>query len=215
MIAYDLNHMESQAIPPAKSATKDLANAIPADLRAQACDVELEAGEALFRIGGKVRNAYLVLSGEVRLVRIGLGGAEITLQRSRGGFIAEASLESKAYHCDAIASAPSKLLAFPAEAFKAALASDPAFCREWQSILAREVRKLRAQCERLGLRSAEERIRHYIESEGVDGAVELAMTKKAWATDLGLTHEALYRALKRMADDGSLRSVGSRMALSR
>lgn len=124
------------------------------------------------------------------------------------------SLESKAYHCDAIASAPSNLLAFPVEAFKQALANDPMFCRKWQSILAREVRKLRAQCERLGLRTAEERIRHYIESEGVDGAVELSMTKKAWATDLDLTHEALYRALKRMGDSGSLKASGSRIELS-
>lgn len=200
---------------PTISTALEIANAIPAGLRAQSRHVELEAGEILFRIGGKVCNVYLVISGEVRLVRNGLGGAEITLQRSRGGFIAEASLESKSYHCSAFASAPSKLMAFPAKEFREVLANDSEFCCKWQSILAREVRKLRAQCERLGLRTAEERIRHYIETEGVHGVAELSMTKKAWATDLSLTHEALYRALKKMSNEGSLRVVGCRMELSK
>ncbi|WP_088954137.1 Crp/Fnr family transcriptional regulator [Variovorax sp. HW608] len=92
--------------------------------------------------------------------------------------------------------------AFPIGAFKRALAQDPDFCRQWHTILAREVRKLRAQCERLSLKTAEDRILHYIEAEGVGGVVLLAQTKKAWANDLGLTHEALYRALKRLQDGG-------------
>jgi hypothetical protein len=61
--------------------------------------------------------------------------------------------------------------------------------------LAREVRTLRSQCERLALNSAAERIEHYIETEGRNGRLELTRTRKAWAAELGLTHEALYRAL--------------------
>ncbi|MCD6040705.1 MAG: putative Dnr-like transcriptional activator, partial [Burkholderiales bacterium] len=44
------------------------------------------------------------------------------------------------------------------------------------------------------LRGAAERIEHYIESEGENGRIELPRTRKAWAAELGLTHEALYRA---------------------
>ena len=61
--------------------------------------------------------------------------------------------------------------------------------------LAREVRLLRARCERLSLRSAASRVVHYIESEGRDGRIELRCARKAWAAELGLTHAALYRAL--------------------
>jgi CRP/FNR family transcriptional regulator, dissimilatory nitrate respiration regulator len=68
--------------------------------------------------------------------------------------------------------------------------------------LAREVRKSRAQCERLSLRSAPERIVHYIEAEGSDGRLELRQTKKAWAAELGMTHEALYRALAALVRAG-------------
>jgi CRP-like cAMP-binding protein len=190
-----------------------LLQSIPEGLRRQARAVHLAQGSCLFRAGVHVRAAFLVLSGEVRLARTGFQGVEVTLQRSSGGFIAEASLDSKVYHCDAVATASSDLLAFPAAAFKGSLAEDLAFSRRWQSILANEVRKLRAQCERLCLRTAEERILHYIEAEGVAGAIELRMTKKAWATELGLTHEALYRALRRLQDAGTLAVSGQRLAL--
>ena len=73
--------------------------------------------------------------------------------------------------------------------------------------LAAEVRKLRAQCERLSLRSAADRIAHYIEAEGRDGRLELRQTKKAWAAELGLTHEALYRALTGLQRAGRIASL--------
>lgn len=213
MATYDFDHMNDLKKTPPQPAVSDIANVIPERLLREARKIELIEGSSLFLAGDKVRNAYVVVSGEVRLVRMGRGGSEITLQRSRGGFIAEASLDSKVYHCDAIASARSELLAFPVVAFKSALANDTAFCSRWQSILAAEVRKLRAQCERLGLKTAEERIIHFIEAEGKDGVVVLPLNKKAWATDLGLTHEALYRALKRLRDNNVVWTEGLEVGL--
>jgi len=56
----------------------------------------------------------------------------------------------------------------------------------------------------LALRGAAERIEHYIESEGEDGRLELTCTRKAWAAELGLTHEALYRALAGLERSGKI-----------
>lgn len=181
---------------------------IPAALRESADLLACEAAETIFRIGDPVRCAMLVLSGEVRLIRRDPHGREVVLQRSTGGFIAEASLDSRVYHCDALAAQASMLLVFPAKAFLAALDQDVAFRRAWQSLLAREVRKLRSQCERLSLNSAAERILHYIEAEGSNGVLNLTQSKKAWAAELGLTHEALYRTLRRLQDGGELRVDG-------
>jgi hypothetical protein len=82
--------------------------------------------------------------------------------------------------------------------------------------LTREVRKLRAQCERLSLRSAAERVEHYIEAEGRNGRLELRQTRKSWAAELGLTHEALYRALAVLARSGrvSAKATGERIILT-
>jgi CRP-like cAMP-binding protein len=173
------------------------------------------AGEMLFRVGNPVSSLFCVATGEVQLVRHGLRGTKIVLQRSRGGFIAEASLGSKAYHCDGVVSETGMLLCFPLAVFRAALEEDAPFRTVWMGLLAREVRKLRAQCERLSLNGAAERVIHYIESEGLHDAITLNQSRKAWASELGLSHEALYRTLKRLGDQGLLRIDGSRISLVR
>ena len=113
------------------------------------------------------------------------------MQRSRTGFVAEASLNAQAYHCDAAVVVDGTVLCFPIQAFQAALDKDSIFHRAWSTHLSLEVRKLRAQCERLSLNTAAERIIHYIEAEGADGSIILTQSRKAWASELGLTHESL------------------------
>jgi CRP-like cAMP-binding protein len=186
---------------------------IPSALRDAARVRALAAGETVFRQGERPKAMYCVLDGEVRLLRRSREGTEVILQRSRGGFFAEASLESKAYHCDAEATAAGRLLAFPIRAFREALEGDAAFRNAWMAQLAREVRKLRARCERLSLHGAEARILHAIESEGTAGTLVLAQSRKAWAAELGLTHEALYRALARLQAAGTLVLDGARLTL--
>jgi CRP-like cAMP-binding protein len=107
----------------------------------------------------------------------------------------------------------SALLRFPAKDFRASLKNDETFRDAWIVHLAGEVRKSRAQCERLSLKSAAERIVHYIESEGADSSVVLTESRKAWAAELGLTHEALYRTLRQLQADGIVSFDGKRITL--
>ena len=181
--------------------------ALPAELRRRASDFAAAAGETLFRYGERPRRMLWVMQGEVRLVRRSRDGAEIVLQRANSGFVAEASLESARYHCDAVAARESRLLGLPIAPFREALRRDEAFRAFWMSRLAREVRSLRARCERLSLRSAADRIAHYLEAEGRNGRLELSGTRKAWAAELGLTHEALYRALASLRRSGRIAAV--------
>lgn len=88
-----------------------------------------------------------------------------------------------------------------------------AFTRAWIARLACEVRALRGQCERLALKTAAERILHYIEAEGSDGTITLTQPRKARAAELGLTHEVLYRTLRRLREEGVLRVDGSRIVI--
>lgn len=188
---------------------------IPDRLRSRAERWDLEAGETLFRIGDTVTAVFSVIQGEVRLVRRGRNGTEVILQRARNGFFAEASLSSKVYHCDALAAGESTLIRFPVQAFRDALDDDATFRDAWMAHLARELRKVRTHCERLSLHSASDRIIHYLESEGTDGYVDLTQTRKAWAAELGLTHEALYRTLKRLEVEGTIAVDGTKIGLLR
>jgi CRP-like cAMP-binding protein len=182
-------------------------DALPAGLRLHADDVVAAAGRSLFRQGTRPARIFWVLEGEIRLVRRSRKGAEVVLQRTSSGFMAEASLDSPRYHCDALAAFDSRLIAFPIDLFRQALSEEGRFRAFWMGRLAREVRLLRSQCERLALRSAAERIEHYIGSEGDNGRLELSRSRKAWAAELGLTHEALYRALAGLRRSGRLSTV--------
>lgn len=155
---------------------------------------------------------YFVLSGEVHLVRQSLAGNSVVLQRTHQGFLAEASLDQAAYHCDAVAVRPAKLLLVPRKHFSEALGNER-FRSQWITHLARELRRIRAQSERMSLKTAQERIVHYLETEGNGGAITLTQSKKDWAAELGLTHEAIYRALARMERSGQISIDGSSIAL--
>lgn len=178
--------------------------AMPPALRAAAQARRYAAGAALFKLGEVPQRMFYVARGEVRLGRCSPDGGEIVLQRARDTFLAEASIESPVYHCDAIAAEEAAVLAFPMAAFRLALAECPEFRNRWMSHLLREMRRSRAQCERLALRGAAARVLHYIDSEGVAGRVVLPPTRKAWAAELGLTHEALYRTLARLTREGKV-----------
>lgn len=187
---------------------------LPAALVAQGRVREVAAGEVLYRQGSRPRAMLCVLDGELRLLRHTPAGGTAILQRSRGGFIAEASLEAASYHCDIVAVEAGRLLAIPMAAFRRALDEDADFSRTWIRHLAGEVRRLRAQNERLHLNSAAERILHAVESAGRDGVLRLEGSRKAWAAELGLSHEALYRTLRRLADEGVLSVDGESIALA-
>ena len=169
---------------------------------------QFAAGEHLFRLGDRPSAMYFVASGEVCLRRYSPDGSEVALQRARLNFLAEGSLESQAYHCDAVAIEASTALAFPMAAFRQAIDESPDFRNRWVSHLMREVRRSRAQCERLTLRTAAARVLHFIECEGRDGKLELPSSRKTWAAELGLSHEALYRTLAQMEKAGTITVAG-------
>jgi CRP-like cAMP-binding protein len=80
----------------------------------EARERSLAAGEVLFRAGDPVRSLYRVETGAMRLVRPLPHAAELVIQQARAGAIlAEASLFAAAYHCDAVASAPTRVRAVP------------------------------------------------------------------------------------------------------
>ena len=188
--------------------------ALPIATRASIRVEKLDAGQPLFRAGARPTAMFFVLGGEVRLVRLSRSGSEIVLQRARRGILAEASLDQPAYHCDALASIPTTILRVPRETIREAL-KEERFAAAWRAELSHELRRLRAQCERLSLNTAHERIIHFLETEGENGVLVLAQTKKQWAAELGLSHEALYRSLAQMEKSGSIRIEGRVLRLGK
>jgi CRP/FNR family transcriptional regulator, dissimilatory nitrate respiration regulator len=59
-------------------------------------------GTMLFHQRQKPRWMHYIAGGEAVLQRSGRQGEAVVLQRVRQGFLAEASLQAGAYHCDAV-----------------------------------------------------------------------------------------------------------------
>lgn len=181
-------------------------------LRSAARVVLQSAGTVLFRYGEPPAWMYYVQRGEVLLQRMTPTGTPILLQRASGGFLAEASLTSARYHCDAVCSRDCTLLAFPVRALRKAIDSDEGTRWAWIEMLGVQLRQQRARIERLTLKTIRERLHHLILSEGTaSGGYALPGTRLALATELGITPEAMYRALAALQAEGCLSIQGGRL----
>ena len=191
---------------------------LPAAVRRAGVDRRLKAGEALFRLGDKTTGFYEIVAGRVRLARVDRAGHEIVLYvAGPGETFAEASLFAGHYHCAAIASTDAVVRIYPKRAVLVAFDKDRAAAQAFTATLARQVMNLRTRIEQRNIRSARERVRHYLALKaGADGrSVELAGTLKDLAAELGLTHEALYRTLAALERTGAIKRGRGRIVLQR
>lgn len=197
----------------------DLAVLLPSGLHVLCEPVRHARGSCLFSAGARPTHMFHVRSGEVTLQRVGVDGDLIILQRSRGGFIGEASLLAERYHCDAVALVDTASIRIPIRPLLDALRTDAAFAFRWIETLNRELRRLRLQSERLSLKTVEARLLHLLETDAGPDGLPIASGVKTLARELGVSHEALYRCLSRLEDrgtvrraDGVLRLVGGAQA---
>jgi CRP-like cAMP-binding protein len=190
---------------------------MPAAARAATSERQLKVGETLFRRGSKTVGLYEVISGCVRLVRVDRAGHEVVLYVAGAGeVLAEASLFSAQYHCDAIASTNATVCLYPKRQILAAFEESPKAMRAFSGMLAHLVMKLRTRIEQRNIRSARDRVRHFHAlNVGPDSrTVKLRGTLKDLAAELGLTHEALYRTLAALERSGEITRKGQSITLS-
>jgi CRP-like cAMP-binding protein len=148
---------------------------------------------------------FFVVSGEVTLERTGLQGEPVVLQRTRLGFVSEASLKVAKYHCDALAIIDTTVIKVPAKELAVVLEQDPDFASRWIDMLNSEVKRLRLHCERLSLKSVKAKVLHLINTEGKNGKYKVTSGLKSLAGELGVTHEALYRTLAAIENEKTVR----------
>ena len=188
-LSYDFNHMQ---IDPFSHLSPDASRAIIT-----------RQGDVLFRQDQATSGLYRVLAGCVTLRRTSLGGEVLTLHRAvSGGYFAEASVFSDTYHCEAICTEAGSVLKIAKNAISATMLSNPEFSAGFTRLLAVQVQQYRAHIELLAIRSAKERVLAAYEAD------YLATTIPEFASRINLTHEACYRALRALCNDGRMRRIG-------
>lgn len=157
---------------------------------------EMPQGATIFAAGDPVTHVFRLETGEAALRRVTPGGAELVLQRAGpADVLAEASVYSDSYHCDAVTrSQGTRLRAIPRKAFLDALEAEPVAARAWARRLARAVQSSRALAEIRTLRTVSERLEAW---ESLGGVFPGKGRIHDVAAELGVTREALYRELAR------------------
>jgi CRP-like cAMP-binding protein len=151
------------------------------------------AGEAVFRLGDPINLLHFVTGGTINLMRHQIGGAPIILQRAGpGAILAEASLYSDSYHCDAVAITNAATWAVPKKQLLERLASNAEFGQAWAHRLAHELQRARFQVEVVAMKKVAARLDAWIASSGP------MPPRGEWtrlAAEIGVTPEALYREI--------------------
>jgi len=162
--------------------------------------LDLPEGGPVFLTGQSVESIFLVRAGRVQLQRHTPHGARLILQSAGpGAVLAEASVYSAQYHCDAVAIEATTLAAVAKPTFLATLRDDPDQALAWSAMLARAVQSARVRAEIRSLPRVAERLDAWLDQgHALPG-------KGRWqdvAAELGVTREALYRELSRRRAGG-------------
>lgn len=153
-----------------------------------------DGGRSLFLRGDPVKEMHFVLTGSVHLVRHQSDGSVLILQRAGpGSILAEASLYSETYHCDAIAFGAAETRAYAKASFKKQLVKSPEFSDVWAGCLAQELQSARLRSEILSLKTVARRLDAWIAWNG-GGSPEKGEWKLV-ANEIGVSPEALYREI--------------------
>ncbi len=189
---------------------------LPPALLAAAHRMALSAGQSLFQRGAPVEHLHWILRGEVLAVRQTPSGQDAVMMRGRAGeFFAEAALFTPHYTCNALAPKPAVLLCLPIPTLRRALVGDPQFSELFLRAVVMALRRQCSRVERLRLRSAADRIEHFLSCEATgDGWSQLDVPLSEWAVDLGLEPETLYRTLRVLEQTGVVLRDNRRIRLT-
>lgn len=155
---------------------------------------QLDQGVQLFNQGDQVESVFIVKTGMVELVRNQVDGYSTVLHRYRDNTVlAEASIYSETYHCDAIVSRPTELYVISKSSFLTETGKNTSIAKMWAAHLAREVQNARFRSEILTRKTVASRLDGWLASYG-SSLPEKGQWKDI-AVQIGVTPEALYREL--------------------
>ncbi|MEO0853489.1 MAG: Crp/Fnr family transcriptional regulator [Cyanobacteria bacterium J06648_11] len=184
---------------------------VPEPLQSVAKPRRLAAGDVLFCQGDRARAVYAIATGRIRLARYGADGCEVTLYRARAGeYLAEAALFADRYYCHAIADIPSEAIAISKTTLLNYLHANPQVGMDWLERATREVHQLRTHLELRNIPTARDRLLHFLALTipFADRDYTFDRPWKAIASELGLTHDSLYRALAVLERQGRIQRNG-------
>lgn len=172
----------------------------------RARDVELRAGETLFRQGDGSPGLALLLDGRVDLNRWSESGRIIRIHVAHPvETFAEASLYADQCHCDAVAARPSLVRLLPKRRVLRVFEGDPSLGQAFTQHLAQSLMHARRRLELRAMTPLSERVLARLSDLcGRDGRMPEGTSLMSIAADLDVSPPALYRSLAALEKRGAL-----------
>jgi CRP/FNR family transcriptional regulator, dissimilatory nitrate respiration regulator len=178
-------------------------------LEAQAVPRTFAPDEPLFREGSDARGIFIVLEGEVRVVRTSRGRRHVLHTERRGGTLGEAPVfDGHPYPATAIAATAVGALYIDRAALDRAIRASPEIAWFFLSRLAGRVRLLLERVDRLATAPVNARLCGYLLEQASPGGSIVTITQEGLAEELGTVREVVVRTLRILRERGAIRSAG-------
>lgn len=182
-------------------------NQLPTALKSAVYYRDLKKGEILFTQSHQAESIFMLESGSILLLNYTGDGQQVNHYTAKEGeLFAELVLFKDVYLCTAIANSPSQVLVLPKQPFLNALNQSSELAEAFMAQLAERLHESKLLLELRSIRPAYRRVLHYLRLRTPvnETAVILDRPLKDIAGDLGLTPEALSRALAQLQKAGEI-----------
>jgi len=178
-------------------------------------------GDYLFREGTPSHGFYIVQAGAINIHRFNAMGKEQVIHIFRQGeSFAEASLAMPGgYPASARAVEPSQVLLVQKDGFLSLLRQHPDLAMRMIASLSLRLRVLVGQLEDMTLKDVETRLVNWLlkrcpnQESTTPHTIELTVTKRTLAAEIGTVSETLSRTLAKFREQGLLRVQGRRLTV--
>jgi len=181
----------------------------------------LAKGGYLFREGDPAEGFYVVQKGAINVHRVSAAGKEQVIHVFRPGeSFAEAALATeRGYPADARALEPSSVVLVPKTPFVAFLSRRQELALRMLASMSQHLRVLVGLVEDLTLKDVETRFLNWLIKQSPRAAtgpvtIQLGMTKRVLAAELGTSSETLSRTFARLREEGLLDVKGAALHVS-
>ena len=181
----------------------------------------LEKGEYLFHERDRAHGFYAVQRGAINVHRVNATGKEQSIHIFRPGeTFAEAALATEqGYPADARAVEPSQVLLIQKDGFLDLLRRQPELALRMLASMSTHLRVLVSQLEDLALKDVETRLANWLVKRCPNPrspepvTIELSITKRVLAAELGTVSETLSRTLAKLREQKLLSVAGKTITI--
>lgn len=175
-------------------------------------EIRYPANSVIFLAGSKSRGWFVVLEGQVRVVRGNGDRQHVIHTEGPGGTLGEVPLVTdESYPATAIANEPTRCAVFDRPSLDAAIARCPEIAFVIGRCLAHRVRGLVARLDERSATSVRARLGQFLvlrAEASPSSPFSLGMTQHALAEELGTVREVVARELRQMRRQGLLVTEG-------